>query len=91
MALGSLINLVVISGIFSKKDDDLDILPPPLPFPEIGKESGKAKEAKDIREQKEKQEQKEIELKGKEDEKKRKQEEKELTIKQVKLIKSDRN
>jgi len=37
--------LITISGIFSKSDD-LDILPPPPPFPEIGKEENKILEPK---------------------------------------------
>ncbi|MBI2208303.1 hypothetical protein HYU50_02305 [Candidatus Woesearchaeota archaeon] len=32
----SLLNFIVISGIFGKKDNDLDISPPPPPFPQIG-------------------------------------------------------
>jgi hypothetical protein len=71
MALGRLISIAVISGIFGKTDEELDILPPPPPFPDIGKESGEAKEARRIIDQKEKQKQKEAELKEKEQEKKR--------------------
>jgi len=41
----SLRYLITISGIFSKSDD-LDILPPPPPFPEIGKEENKVLEPK---------------------------------------------
>ena len=37
----SLRYLITISGIFSKSDD-LDILPPPTPFPEIGREDQEA-------------------------------------------------
>ena len=37
----SLRYLITISGIFSKSDD-LDILPPPPPFPEIGIEDQEA-------------------------------------------------
>jgi len=32
----SLIGLMAISGIFGSKNEDLDILPPPPPFPDIG-------------------------------------------------------
>ena len=41
----SLRYLITISGIFSKSDD-LDILPPPPPFPEIGKEAIKVEDAR---------------------------------------------
>ena len=45
--MGTIISLLAISGIF-KKDDNLDILPPPPPFPEIGSEETKLEEAEKL-------------------------------------------
>ncbi len=73
----SLINLVVISGIFGKKDEDFDILPPPPPFPHIGEkekemiekersgkeEQEKRKELERLRLNEQKRKQKELERK----------------------------
>ena len=77
MALGRLISLAVISGIFSRKGEELDILPPPPPFPEIGAKEDRKKEAVKARKLEEKKRQKELELKGKKEEKRKKQEERE--------------
>jgi len=84
-----IINLIAISGIF-KKSDDLDILPPPPPFPEIdeelikkGPEKLTKREEKRIQrdlERKKREEEKikprELELKKREEDKKRREEEK---------------
>ena len=75
MSLRYLINFIAISGIFSKKDEELDILPPPPPFPVIGKENRGAKEARKIREQQEKQ---------KEQEKRQKEKERKVKLRQDK-------
>ncbi|MEK6949704.1 MAG: hypothetical protein AABX34_05790 [Nanoarchaeota archaeon] len=37
--------LITISGIFGSRDEDLDILPPPPPFPKIGSKTEEAKAA----------------------------------------------
>jgi len=44
MSLRLIFNLIAISGIFSKSND-LDILPPPPPFPDIGMDEKKPKRA----------------------------------------------
>ena len=64
MSLRLIFNLITISGIFSKSGD-LDILPPPPPFPEIGTEYKEAKEVQKVRKQKEK----ELELQRRREEK----------------------
>jgi len=61
MSLKLIFDLIAISGIF-RKNDDLDILPPPPPFPEIEEEDKKAKEAERKQSGKEK---KKVELKKK--------------------------
>ena len=65
----SIFRLIVISGIFSRKEEDLDILPPPPPFPEIGEEIKKTEKT-------EKQKAKEEKKKQLEEEKRKAQEEK---------------
>lgn len=71
----NLLNFIVISGIFGKKDEDFDILPPPPPFPHIGEkekemiesekrvkeEEKRGKEQEKLRLKREKQQQKELE------------------------------
>tara|TARA_B100001964_G_scaffold8176_1_gene8799 strand:- start:2500 stop:3405 length:906 start_codon:yes stop_codon:yes gene_type:complete len=66
-------DFIVVSAIF-KNDDDLDILPPPPPFPEIGKEDKKTEEAERKREKEEKQKAMELKLKREEEQKREKAE-----------------
>jgi len=47
----SLMGLIAISGIFGSKNEDLDILPPPPPFPDIGIDKGLKDAAKEARNQ----------------------------------------
>ena len=49
MLLGHIFNFTIISGIFKKSNENLDILPPPPPFPEIWAEEKTAKEAESYR------------------------------------------
>jgi len=67
----SLLNLIVISGIFGKKNEEIDILPPPPPFPHMGeKEKGMiVREKKRKEDEKRRKEQERLRLK----EEKRKQ------------------
>ncbi len=55
MLLGHIFNFTIISGIFKKRNEDLDVLPPPPPFPEIWVEEKTAKEADRARKQQERQ------------------------------------
>jgi len=72
----SLKYFIMISGIFNK-DDNLDILPPPPPFPEIGKEDKKIEEAERKGEKEEKQKEMELKLKREEEQKRKRTELKE--------------
>lgn len=80
----SLLNLIAISGIFGKKDEDFDILPPPPPFPHIGEKEKELmeKEKSGKEEQKKREQQEKLRLK----EEKRKQEE--LERKRLEKIRS---
>jgi len=77
MSLRLIFNLISISGLFGKKED-LDILPPPPPFPEIGKEDKSIDRGMEGEKQSNKQKEKEINEKRKAEEKERKSQEKEL-------------
>jgi len=70
MSIRLILYLTTISGIF-RKSDDLDILPPPPPFPEIGKDEKELRAAERIREKEEKKRAKELEQKRKEEEKRK--------------------
>jgi hypothetical protein len=77
MPVGDLTKLIAISGIF-KKDDELDILPPPPPFPDIGMEETKIKESeKDIKKASKKNN-REVELKSKKEQEGKRKAENEL-------------
>jgi len=80
MSLKLILNLISISGIFGKKED-LDILPPPPPFPEIGKEDKSVDEGLEHKKHSKKQKGKVIKENRKAEEKERKSREKELEIK----------
>ena len=80
MSLKLILYLIAISGIF-KKDNDLDILPPPPPFPEIGMDD-KAEEEELKRKEKE-ETRKEKELKERRKEFKKEIREKELEKKRI--------
>lgn len=70
----SLLNFIVISGIFGKKDENLDILPPPPPFPQIGeKEKDLIESEKRRKAEEERIRQKELEKRRREDEERRKE------------------
>jgi len=71
MSLRLIFNLIAISGIFGKRNDDLDILPPPPPFPEFGKDDKELRAAERTSEKEEKKRAKELEQKRKEEEKRK--------------------
>ena len=80
MPLKLIFNIISISSIFSKEDEELDILPPKPVFPELGEDDEKIKEAKRIIEPKGRQRQREKrleELGKRKEEKRRKKEEEE--------------
>ena len=73
----SLMYLITVSGIFGKSSKDLDILPPPLPFPDIEKAEkkskvGRQKEKKPLISKKKEKQEKIKDEKAKKDEEKRK-------------------
>lgn len=59
MSFKLILGFVTISGIIGKNSDELDILPPPPPFPDIEKEYERVKEAKKTPKSVEKQKQEE--------------------------------
>jgi len=71
-------NLIAISGIFSKDADDLDILPPPPPFPKIGGEEKELQEAERERKRQERKKKKELEQGKREEARKIKERQKKL-------------
>ena len=56
-----LFSYIIISGIFGKRGESLDILPPPPPFPEIGKEYDVDKEAERLEKRERKERKRELE------------------------------
>lgn len=81
----SLLNSIVISGIFGKKEEDLDILPPPPPFPQIGEKEKDLIESEKRRKAEEKRQKELKRLRLKEEKRKHEQ----LERKKLEKIRAD--
>jgi len=81
---------IIISGIFGKRDETLDILPPPPPFPEIGKEEKKEKDEDRIKEKGGNRKERELNQKRKEEEQNRKQKDRRIAEERKKEIEKER-